>query len=323
MRPSTVVPMSSVPAIILSAAAGRWRCRPGARRMRCPMELSNRAHAILPTSRSWVQAQLTRNVLRSIHSQDLEHDHGPLPPVLIGNGCCSSLAPCPERRLPAGEPAQAGSLRQFTQPIEIAPSLLRRQDEASTASSSVAGRTSFAAVTRTRVEAAGAARPVAHAVAQVTSQRQPASQCQPRQPAPRPLGPPAGNAWPRSRSADETRLHSSGAAIPVVRADQHEGVRRLTPAGAVEIERATMVRQRMQNGEGIVTGLDDFIHATDGAALDRTGERPVLDMSPLVTMNRPTRSARQVVVAADGYDAASQQFATVLDGRVFPHPVGP
>jgi hypothetical protein len=84
-----------------------------------------------------------------------------------------------------------------------------------------------------------------------------------------------------------------------------------------------MVRQRMQNGEGIVTGLDDFIHATDGAALDRTGERPVLDMSPLVTMNRPTRSARQVVVAADGYDAASQQFATVLDGRVFPHPVGP
>ncbi len=46
-------------------------------------------------------------------------------------------------------------------------------------------------------------------------------------------------------------------------------------AGTVQVERATVIGQRVQNGQRVVTGFHDLIQIADRAGLDGPGEGSV------------------------------------------------
>ena len=195
--------------------------------------------------------------------------------------------------------------------------------QASAASSSVApAAISCAAVTRTRVDGGSkwnASSAVRIAVAHCTS-RCADGRCDAR------LGDDhLGLAVGRQiahRQRDEPlpegrlELLERAAVGRVVGAHQHEGLRRLDDlAGPVEIEGATVVGQRMQDGQRVVACLDDLVEIADGAGLYGPGERAVGPHHVAAGHHESADEIRagQIVVAADGHDRPSQQDAHVLD----------
>ncbi len=80
-------------------------------------------------------------------------------------------------------------------------------------------------------------------------------------------------------------------------------------AGPVQIERAAVVGERMQDGQRIVAGLDDLVQIADGAGLHRAGQRPVGPHHVAAGDHEPAHQIRagQVVVAADRHHRALQQ----------------
>ena len=86
-------------------------------------------------------------------------------------------------------------------------------------------------------------------------------------------------------------------------------------AGAVQIESAAVIGQRMQDGQRVVACLHDLVQIADGAGLDRSGERPVGPHHVAAGHHEAADEigAGQVVVAADRDHGPSQQQAHVLD----------
>ncbi len=79
--------------------------------------------------------------------------------------------------------------------------------------------------------------------------------------------------------------------------------------GAVEVQGAAVIGQRVQDGQRVVAGLDDLVEVADGTGLDRPGQRPVGpdDVAAGDHEAADEVGAGQVVVAADGDDGPAQQ----------------
>ena len=91
-------------------------------------------------------------------------------------------------------------------------------------------------------------------------------------------------------------------------------------ACTVQVERAAVIGQRMQDGQRIVAGLDHLVEIADRAGLDRPGERSVGPHDVAAGDHEPADEigAGQIVVAADRDDRPSQQQAHVLDQAGLP-----
>ena len=88
-----------------------------------------------------------------------------------------------------------------------------------------------------------------------------------------------------------------------------------TLVGAVQVQRAPVIGQRMQDRQRVVAGFDDLVEVADRAGLHRSGERPVGPHDVAAGHHETADEIRtgQIVVAADGDHGPAQQQTHVLD----------
>ena len=85
--------------------------------------------------------------------------------------------------------------------------------------------------------------------------------------------------------------------------------------GAVQVQRAAVVGQRVQDRQRVVARLDDLVEVADRAGLDGSGEGSVGPHHVAAGDHEAADEigTGEVVVAADGHHGSLQQHAHVLD----------